>query len=229
MTLSQKVASTIQILQQIEKEYLPAKLASSFGAEDQVLTDLIVKHAPQIAIITLDTGRLHQQTYDVLKKTRDRYQTTITVFTPRHEQLESHMTEFGPNAFYESIELRKACCFVRKVEPLKRAIGGSKAWLTGLRREQAVTRHDLGVSEWDAAFGMQKFNPLLEWGLDDVWNYIKENDVPYNVLHDQGFPSIGCEPCTRAVAEGEDIRAGRWWWEDPVHKECGLHNQKGKQ
>lgn len=223
MSLDVKAESAIALLNGIAQEYEPAVFASSFGAEDMVLTDLIARHAPAIGIVSLDTGRLHQETYDLMQKTTEHYGVRIQVFHPRHDLVEDHLADHGPNAFYRSVELRKQCCNIRKVEPLKRALAGKKAWITGLRREQAPTRSDLGVSEFDLANGLQKFNPLLDWSLIDVWSYIRQHGVPYNELHDRSFPSIGCAPCTRAVAVGEDIRAGRWWWESPATKECGLH------
>lgn len=223
MSLEAKVESAIALLNKIAQEQEPAVFANSFGAEDMVLTDLIARHAPGIGIVSLDTGRLHQETYDLMQKTADHYGIRIQVFFPRHDLVEDYIGERGPNAFYDSVELRKQCCNIRKMEPLKRALAGKKAWITGLRREQSPTRNDLAVSEFDVANGLQKFSPLLDWSLIDVWSYIREHGVPYNALHDRNFPSIGCAPCTRAVSMGEDIRAGRWWWESPDTKECGLH------
>jgi phosphoadenosine phosphosulfate reductase len=223
MSLDIKVSQAIELLKHSADQYPRIGFANSFGAEDMVLTDLIARHAPGIEVFSLDTGRLHQETYDLMKATTDRYGIRIQVYFPRHDLLERHLTEHGPNAFYDSVEQRKACCNVRKVEPLQRALSGRKAWVTGLRREQAPTRKDLSVSSWDADNGLQKLNPLLDWSLIDVWSYLREHQVPYNALHDAHFPSIGCAPCTRAVAAGEDIRAGRWWWESPDTKECGLH------
>lgn len=223
MSLEAKVESAIALLNKIAQEHEPAVFANSFGAEDMVLTDLIARHAPGIGIVSLDTGRLHQETYDLMQKTADHYGIRIQVFFPRHDLVEDYIGERGPNAFYDSVELRKQCCNIRKMEPLKRALAGKKAWITGLRREQSPTRNDLAVSEFDVANGLQKFSPLLDWSLIDVWSYIREHGVPYNALHDRNFPSIGCAPCTRAVSMGEDIRAGRWWWESPDTKECGLH------
>ncbi|WP_414718803.1 phosphoadenylyl-sulfate reductase [Sulfuricella sp.] len=223
MSLEVRVESAIALLNKIADEYEPTVFANSFGAEDMVLTDLIARHVSRIGIISLDTGRLHQETYDLMQKTAEHYGICIQVFFPRHDLVEGYLAEHGSNAFYGSVELRKQCCNIRKVEPLKRALAGKKAWITGLRREQAPTRSDLAVSAFDEANGLQKFNPLLDWSLDEVWGYIREHGVPYNALHDRSFPSIGCAPCTRAVAMVEDIRAGRWWWESPATKECGLH------
>jgi len=202
--------------------------ASSLGAEDQVLTDMLARVGAKLAIFTLDTGRLPQETYDVLAATRERYGLKIEVLFPQAAQVEQLMTSRGPNSFRESVEERKLCCHIRKVLPLRRRLAGLDAWITGLRREQAATRTLLARVEWDTANGLLKINPLADWSAEEVWTYIRGNDVPYNALHDRGYPSIGCAPCTRAVAAGEDIRAGRWWWESPVHKECGLHVADGK-
>lgn len=218
-----KVDAAIAVLKEIEQQYSPAILASSFGAEDMVLMDLICKHAPGIEIFTLDTGRLPKETYELMQQLTSHYDKKVQVFYPDATDIEKFVTTNGPNAFYDSIELRKQCCGIRKVAPLKRALQGKKAWLTGMRRSQSVTRAELPVSEWDEDHGLQKFSPLTDWSNGDVWAYIKAFDVPYNKLHDEGYASIGCAPCTRAIAMGEDIRAGRWWWEDPENKECGLH------
>ena len=201
-------------------------LASSMAAEDQVLTDMICKMNPAVKIFTLDTGRLPEETYDVIERTRRKYGVKIEVLFPDHTQVEKMVNDHGPNLFKESVENRKLCCQVRKIEPLKRVLAGFDAWVCGLRKEQSVTRTDLEPVEWDGQFELIKTSPLLNWSNEQVWEYIKENDVPYNALHDQGYPSIGCQCCTRAIANGEDIRAGRWWWESPEHKECGLHLNK---
>lgn len=222
----EKIAAAKALLQHIALEYAPAAFAHSFGAEDMVLMDLICKHAPGIEIFTLDTGRLHGETYQLMHEARAHYGVQIQTYFPERSAVEDYARTHGPNAFYESIELRKRCCHIRKIEPLKRALRGKAAWITGLRREQAPTRKDLRVQEHDADNGLEKFNPLLAWTHDDVWNYIRRFKVPYNPLHDKFFPSIGCAPCTRAVTLGEDIRAGRWWWENPESKECGLHVKK---
>jgi phosphoadenosine phosphosulfate reductase len=203
-------------------------LASSFGAEDQVLTDILVKTGKEISIFTLDTGRLPQETYDVLEDTRKHYQIKIEVLFPETQAVENLEREYGPNLFYDSVENRKKCCGIRKVEPLKKKLSSLQAWICGLRREQAVTRKDISVIEWDEAFNLFKVNPLIDWTEKQVWDYIRKNGVPYNKLHDKGYPSIGCQPCTRAINPGEDIRAGRWWWETPEQKECGLHLKDGK-
>lgn len=201
-------------------------LASSFGAEDVVLIDMMIQLNPKARIFTLDTGRLNQETYEVMDAVRQKYRCSIQVMFPNTEKVETLVRTKGFNLFYESIENRKECCGVRKVEPLNRALAELDAWITGLRRQQSVTRTDMKKIEIDAPHHhMVKLNPLIDWTHDQVWDYIRKNHVPANKLHDQGYPSIGCEPCTRAVKPGEDERAGRWWWESPEHKECGLHVQ----
>ena len=203
-------------------------LASSMGAEDQVITDMLSRGTDRPRIFTLDTGRLPQETYDVIEATRRKYGISIKLLFPDRDAVEAMAAESGPNLFYDSVEARRRCCHVRKVDPLKRELSTLDAWITGLRREQSVTREQVARIEWDQANGLVKVNPLTDWSADDVWKYIREHDVPYNALHDAGYPSIGCAPCTRAVGEGEDARAGRWWWEDPEQKECGLHLVDGK-
>ncbi|MDA0999704.1 MAG: phosphoadenylyl-sulfate reductase [bacterium] len=223
MALDAQTEDVIHTLKMAESRFAPAAFANSLGAEDMVLTDLIARHAPGIEIFTLDTGRLNPETYALLDEVRRKYGIGIRVLFPESEAVEEFVNRHGPNAFYESAGLRKTCCFIRKVAPLGRALEGKTSWITGLRQEQAPTRGSIAVQEWDDAHQLHKFNPLAGWTHDEVWAYIRENDVPYNGLHDQGYPSIGCAPCTRPIAEGEDIRAGRWWWEDPHSKECGLH------
>jgi phosphoadenosine phosphosulfate reductase len=203
-------------------------LASSLGAEDQVLTEMLARVAPGVCVFTLDTGRLPQETYDLIDATRKRYGIQIEVLFPDRQAVEAMVNAKGANLFYDSVEDRKACCHVRKVVPLRRKLAGLDAWITGLRREQAVTRQEVRTVEWDAGNGLVKINPLADWTADQVWEYIRRNNVPHNALHDQGYPSIGCVPCTRAVEPGQDIRAGRWWWESPRHKECGLHVVDGQ-
>jgi len=200
------------------------KFANSFGAEDVVMMDIIAKISPQIRVFTLDTGRLNDETYEVMEATRFKYpDIPIEVMFPDSAKVEALTREKGFFSFRDSVELRKECCGIRKVQPLKRALSDAAAWMTGLRRDQSVTRTDTPAIEWDEGNGMVKVNPIIEWSNDDVWNYIKTHKIPYNKLHDKGFPSIGCAPCTRAIKPGEDIRAGRWWWENPEFKECGLH------
>jgi len=198
-------------------------LASSLGAEDQVLTHMVANIYPETRIFTLDTGRMFPENYDLIQKTSDIYGVTLEVYFPQAEVVEKMVKEKGINLFYESIENRKFCCQIRKLEPLKRAFVGLDIWICGLRAEQSVTRINTRLLEWDESNGLLKLNPLVEWTNEQVWTYIQQNKVPYNPLHDQGFPSIGCQPCTRSVMPGEDIRSGRWWWETPENKECGLH------
>ncbi len=221
--MQQKIDQVVAVLQQAVNEYKSVCFASSLGAEDMVLTDLIDKYRLDIEIFSLDTGRLPQETYELMQAVSERYSTPLKVYFPDKLAVENYVAKNGVNGFYGSVDARRACCFVRKVEPLRRALSGKGAWVTGLRRDQAVTRGNLEVSTFDADFGLQKYNPLLEWSHKDVWAYIRYNDVPYNKLHDEFYPSLGCAPCTRSVTPGEDIRAGRWWWEDPASKECGLH------
>ncbi len=201
-------------------------LSSSMGVEDQVLTDMIMKIAPDTRIFTLDTGRLFYETYELIERTTLRYKKKIEIYFPDPADVEKMVTEKGINLFYQSIENRKECCRVRKLVPLKRAFQGLDVWICGLRRSQSATRTENQLIEWDEANGLLKLNPLIEWSEKQVWDYVKQHGVPYNPLHDKGYPSIGCQPCTRAIEPGEDIRAGRWWWEKPETKECGLHNRK---
>ena len=198
-------------------------LASSMGAEDQVLTHIFITMHAKARIFSLDTGRLHQETYSVMSKSMQKYDFCYEVLFPDRGRMEEVLSKFGPNFFYESIDKRHLCCDIRKVEPLKRKLAELDGWVTGLRRQQAVTRTHLPKIEWDEANNIAKLNPLADWTEEQVWDYINEHQIPYNVLHDKGFASIGCAPCTRAIAKGEDIRAGRWWWENPEQKECGLH------
>ena len=208
----------------LERFHPRISFASSFGAEDVVVIDMLARIRTDVRIFTLDTGRLHEETYDVMERVRARYGVSIEAYFPDREAIEALEREKGLYSFRESIENRKQCCAIRKVEPLNRALAGLDAWITGLRREQAVTRGSIDKVETDPTRpGLLKLNPLADWTDAQVWDYIKRNDVPFNALHDRGFPSIGCSPCTRAVAPGEDIRAGRWWWEQPDLKECGLH------
>lgn len=221
-----KDVSTLEVIEYFLKEYKDKiALASSLGAEDQVLTDMILKTDKDAKIFTLDTGRLNPETYNVMDATNLKYSVKLDVYFPKLENVENLYKTQGVNGHFESIDNRKNCCKIRKIEPLKRALKGLNVWFTGLRSSQSVTREEMKLVEWDEAFGLIKVNPLINWSEDDVWTYIKENSVPYNKLHDQGYPSIGCAPCTRAVKDGEDIRAGRWWWENPEHKECGLHKK----
>ena len=221
--MSQRVDDVIAVLRDVVSSSSPAAFASSFGVEDMVLLDLIATHAREIEVFTLDTGRLPEETYRLMSNARERYPVPVRVYCPEGKALGTYIERNGPDAFYESVSQRRECCHIRKVEPLGRALEGKKSWVTGLRREQSPTRENLDIKVWDDANGLDKFNPLLEWSVDEVWTYICTNDVPYNSLHDAGYPSIGCGPCTRAVEPGEDIRSGRWWWESADSKECGLH------
>jgi phosphoadenosine phosphosulfate reductase len=223
MDMQQKIDQVVAVLQQAVRDFSPVCFANSLGAEDMVLTDLIAKNRLDISMFSLDTGRLPQQTYDLMQEVRKHYAVPLQVYFPDSALVEEYVAQHGINGFYDSVENRKSCCFVRKVEPLRRALSGKGAWITGMRRDQALTRGTLKVSSLDVDNGLQKFNPLLDWSNKEVWAYIRLHDVPYNKLHDQFYPSLGCAPCTRSVTPGEDIRSGRWWWEDPKNKECGLH------
>ncbi len=206
----------------------PGRVAfsSSLGAEDQVITHMLTEATSDPLIFTLDTGRLFYESYDLIERTQKRYGIQIRVMFPDRAEVEKMVNEKGINLFYYSVENRKRCCNIRKTEPLQRALKGHEIWITGLRREQSPTRHDLHLIEWDETNKIIKVNPLLEWSESQVWDYISTHDIPYNSLHDKGYPSLGCKPCTRAIMEGEDVRAGRWWWEQPETKECGLHVKK---
>ncbi|WP_300335358.1 phosphoadenylyl-sulfate reductase [Accumulibacter sp.] len=221
-----KVDAARRLLREIADDFSPAAFASSLGAEDMVLTHLIVRDRLDIEIFSLDTGRLPVETYDLIARLQRHYGLKLRLYYPRHELLEAWTREHGINAFYESVELRKGCCHIRKVEPLQRALAGRKAWITGMRAQQSATREGLPIRSFDAGSGdrgLEKFNPLSAWSEREVWAYLKLNQVPYNALHDKFYPSIGCAPCTRPVTPGEDVRSGRWWWENPESKECGLH------
>jgi phosphoadenosine phosphosulfate reductase len=200
-------------------------LSSSLGAEDQVLTQMVWSIDTNISVFTLDTGRLFPETYDLIDRTSKRYKSNIKVYFPDAKQVEDMVNAKGINLFYDSVESRKLCCHIRKIEPLKRAFAGLDAWICGLRAQQSVTRKNIHIVEWDDNNGLLKINPLANWTEEQVWDYIREHKIPYNPLHDKGFPSIGCQPCTRAIQPGEDVRAGRWWWENPDTKECGLHKR----
>lgn len=220
-----RAASAEQILAWAERRFgARAAIASSFGAEDVVLIDLARQHAQSLRLFTLDTGRLPPETYELIETLRKRYGLEVETYFPQRERVEELVSTQGYFSFRQSLEARKACCGLRKVEPLKRALAGREAWLTGMRREQSVTRTGVEPVEFDADHGgLAKLNPLASWSAKQIWSYIQENGVPYNALHDRGYPSIGCAPCTRAVKPYEDERAGRWWWESADKKECGLH------
>lgn len=212
---------------QLIAELFPGQVvfSSSLGQEDQVITDVIFKNELPVKIFTLDTGRLFNETYELLDRTMARYKKAIHVYFPEAADVEDFVSTKGINSFYESVENRKTCCYIRKVKPLNRALEGAKIWITGLRAEQSDNRHDMRIIEWLPDRKMYKFNPMIHWSYDDMIGYLNEFNVPYNRLHDKGYISIGCAPCTRAIEPGEDARAGRWWWETS-QKECGLHSNK---
>jgi phosphoadenosine phosphosulfate reductase len=213
-----------EVIEHLAKEF-PGKVtfSTSFSYEDQLITHKILTNNFPVSIFTLDTGRLFEETYSVWSATNERYHTKIRAYYPDHNLLEPYVAEHGPNSFYESVEERKTCCFFRKVEPLKRALKDKSVWITGLRAEHSANRHDMPQVEWDESNQIIKYHPILHWTTKEVKDYINEFNIPYNILHDRGFVSIGCAPCTRAIKPGEDFRAGRWWWEDNTKKECGLH------
>lgn len=220
-----KDLNTENLIEYFLTNFKNVALSSSLAAEDQVLTDIIFKKDTNARVFTLDTARLHPETYTVMDETNLKYGRKIEVFFPNFEDVEALYKIQGVNGHFESIEKRKNCCNIRKIEPLKRALNGVDVWITGLRASQSITRANMPLVEWDENFKLIKVNPLINWSEDDVWDYIRKYKVPYNKLHDKGYPSIGCAPCTRAIKDGEDIRAGRWWWENPEHKECGLHKR----
>lgn len=218
-----------EIIALIQQKYgSKAVFSTSFGIEDQVITHLIAKATTadsndNISLFTLETGRLFPETYYVWNRTLETYKLPIKAYYPATQAVEDLVTKKGPSSFYESVENRKECCYIRKIEPLHRAIQGFDIWITGIRKEQSANREDMENVEWDAANKIIKIHPLFDWTLEEVESFLRKNGIPYNPLHDKGFPSIGCQPCTRAIAAGEDFRAGRWWWEDQSKKECGLH------
>jgi phosphoadenosine phosphosulfate reductase len=225
-TLQARLDTTRSILRELTGKYTNTVFANSLGAEDMVLTDILLKEFPQVVQFSLDTGRLPTETYDLMQRVQEKYNYKLKLYYPDTVAIENYTRNKGINAFYESIALRKECCHIRKVEPLTRALQGQHAWITGQRRAQSITRAELAMIEYDETFGLYKANPLADWQEKEVWEYIKAFDVPYNKLHDKFYPSIGCAPCTRAITPGEDIRSGRWWWENPDSKECGLHSGK---
>lgn len=224
--LQKEIEQVVAVLTEAVHDFSPVTFANSMGAEDMVLTDLIERHNLDIEMFSLDTGRLPQETYDLMQDVSKKYRVPLRIYFPNVKQVEEYVAQNGVNGFYDSVALRKSCCHIRKVEPLRRALVGKRAWVTGIRREQAPIREKIEYSEYDVDNRLQKFNPLLEWTHQQVWAYIKHYEVPYNTLHDSHFPSIGCAPCTRAITPGEDVRSGRWWWESPESKECGLHSGK---
>ena len=222
MDQQQKIVAARQMLQDAVHNYGRVVYASSLGSESVVMTDLIIKHAPHIDIFTVDTGRLPEATLDLLGRIEKHYRRRIRVVFPEAQRVQNYVADHGINGFYDGLSQRQACCHVRKVEPFQRAIVGYNAWVTGVRHEQSVQRALTQPIEFDSRYRLQKINPLLPWTQQDMWDYIRERNLPYNTLHDQGFPSIGCSPCTRAIVPGQDERAGRWWWETPESRECGL-------
>ncbi len=223
LELEQKATSVRELLASAVQQYGKVIYANSLGAEAMVLTDIIWTHVPQIDIFSIDTGRLHEETYELLEKLERRYKKRLRIVYPTTESIESLIGKQGVNGFFHSIDARRNCCATRKIEPFKRAIAGYSAWVTGVRREQSAARALGQPIEWDAQYGLQKVSPLLDWSEEQIWQYIRARQIPYNALHDKQYPSIGCAPCTRAILPGEDQRAGRWWWEQPESRECGLH------
>jgi phosphoadenosine phosphosulfate reductase len=223
LELEQKANAVRELLTGAVQEHGKVTYSNSLGAEAMVLTDIIWSHVPGIDVFSIDTGRLHQETYDLLERLERRYRKRVRLVYPDAKALEELVTAQGINGFYHGLDARIACCAVRKVEPFKRGIAGYSAWFTGVRRQQSATRARGQFSEWDEANGLHKISPLLDWTDEQVWQYIRARHLPYNSLHDKQFPSIGCQPCTRAIQPGEDPRAGRWWWERPESRECGLH------
>ncbi len=205
-----------------------AVIATSFGLEDQAITQMACQTFSNPIFFTLDTGRLPQATYDLMQTTRERYHINIEICFPEAQEVAEMVEKYGPNLFYQSVDLRRRCCEVRKVNPLKKYLKDKAAWIVGLRREQGITRNNIKKVEWDESLNIVKIAPLADWSQERTWDYINKNKIPYNKLHDQGYTSIGCSPCTRAIKPGEDLRAGRWWWENPENKECGIHIVDGK-
>ena len=226
--VAEKAVRVKQLLRDVARDYAPAVFANSLGAEDMVLTDMIWSEAIGIGCFSLDTGRLPAETYDLMARAEAHYGRRVAVYAPRHEAVQDFVCAHGINGFYDSVDARKACCHARKIEPLQRALAGKQAWITGLRAAQSPTRDTLRTVAFDQVNKLVKISPLADWSEREVWVYLRANKVPYNALHDRNYPSIGCAPCTRAVQPGEDIRAGRWWWESAETKECGLHLVDGK-
>ena len=227
-SVAEKAVRVKQLLRDVARDYAPAVFANSLGAEDMVLTDMIWSEAIGIGCFSLDTGRLPAETYDLMARAEAHYGRRLAIYAPRHEAVQDFVASHGINGFYASVEARKACCHARKIEPLQRALAGKQAWITGLRAAQSPTRDTLKTVAFDHANKLVKISPLADWSEREVWVYLRANKVPYNALHDRSYPSIGCAPCTRAVQPGEDVRAGRWWWESAETKECGLHLVDGK-
>jgi phosphoadenosine phosphosulfate reductase len=226
-SLRKRAEDSVSVLRAAVAEYKNVCYANSLGAESMVLMDLISQSAPEVSMFTIDTGRLFPETYELIARLQHRYGLGVMrIYYPETDRVEGWVSQNGINGFREGVERRRDCCGVRKVEPFRRAVAGHDAWVTGIRRGQSASRALAAPVEWDAAYGLHKVSPLLDWSETDVWDYIRKNRLPYNSLHDTGFPSIGCAPCTRAIAAGEDVRAGRWWWERPESRECGLHPRR---
>jgi len=218
-----RAENSISQLHAAVAEYGNVCYANSLGLESMVLTDLIWEAVPQIEIFSIDTGRLFPETYELIKRLQQRYDRSLKIYYPESAKVDDWVEKHGVNGFRDGIEQRRGCCLARKVEPFRRAISGRGAWVTGIRRGQSASRALAAPVEWDGEYGLRKISPLLDWSDREVWDYIRRKRLPYNTLHDVGFPSIGCSPCTRAVQPGEDPRAGRWWWENGIEKECGVH------
>ena len=229
LRLEERTAQVRTLLAAAQAEHGRLVYSNSLGAEAMVLTDIIASDFPQIDMFSIDTGRLHEETYTVLEKLQHRYGNRIRVVAPEAAALERLVAAQGVNGFYASVEARQECCRVRKIEPFRRAVAGYAAWITGVRREQSAERAAGEFREWDAQYGLHKLSPLLDWSEAEVWQYIRARALPYNALHDRQYPSIGCSPCTRAIQPGESRRAGRWWWEQSESRECGLHPRKGRE
>jgi phosphoadenosine phosphosulfate reductase len=228
--LRERAEDSISQLRRAVAEFKNVCYANSLGSESMVLTDLIwgsgPKLDPEIEIFSIDTGRLHPETYDLIDRMQQRYGRALTIYYPKAEELEGWVGKNGINGFRDGLDQRRGCCEVRKVQPFRRAISGRGAWITGIRRGQSASRALAAPVEWDGVYGLHKVSPLLEWSENEIWEYIRRKRLPYNTLHDSGFPSIGCAPCTRAVQPGEDERSGRWWWERSDSRECGLHPRR---
>ncbi|MBK9349872.1 MAG: phosphoadenylyl-sulfate reductase [Sulfuritalea sp.] len=227
-TVAEKAVRVKQLLRDVARDYAPIVFANSLGAEDMVLTDMIWGENLDIEVFSLDTGRLPAETYELIARAERRYGRRLNVFAPRHDTVQDFVAGYGINGFYDSVDARKSCCQARKIEPLRRALAGKQAWITGLRAAQSPTRDKLKTVAFDHGNNLVKVSPLVDWSEREVWVYLRANRVPWNTLHERGYPSIGCGPCTRAIQPGEDVRAGRWWWESADTKECGLHLVDGR-
>jgi phosphoadenosine phosphosulfate reductase len=228
-TLRQRAEQCIRTLEEAVAEFKNVCYANSLGAESVVLTDLIWTAVPDIEIFSVDTGRLFPETYELIERLQRRYDRRLRIYYPQNEPLETWVRDHGINGFRDGLDQRRGCCAVRKIEPFRRAVAGRGAWVTGIRRGQSASRALAAAVEWDGEYGLHRLSPLLDWSEQDIWDYIRKKRLPYNTLHDTGFPSIGCAPCTRAVRPGGDERSGRWWWERADSRECGLHPRRGQR